>query len=311
MNPVQKEAVLHVGSHLLIVAGPGTGKTMTLSHRIAHLIDSGRAGPAEILALTFTNKAAREMRERVNALLLGAQAGDVQVHTFHGFCLDVLRNDGEMLNLPRDFTLCPEFDAPDLARDIISKSDASKKLSTKFLKNISQMKIDSVMAKEHDSSHNDLLPLFVKYQQKLRDLEMLDLDDLEVETFRLFANHPDVCLKYATRYPKIFVDEYQDTNAIQVALLKMLANSVPHSFTLSHEPCAAELCAIGDPDQAIYGFRGADLRYFHSFFNVEISRKKSLNTVHHSFSGAQRFFSSSAVRPQSLQTYFESVTIVL
>jgi superfamily I DNA/RNA helicase len=254
LNPAQREAVLHRDGHLLIVAGPGTGKTMALSHRVAHLIASGQAAPSQILALTFTNKAAKEMRERINALIDRKSVGEVQVVTFHGFCLNVLRDHGEQLNLPSNFGLCSEYDASVLARQIMSEAGVGKKPVARFLKSLPQLKMVSVVGKKDELSQDEHYPLFQKYQQRLRELGMLDLDDLEVETLRLFRYHPEVCQEYAERFPMVFVDEYQDTNSIQVALLKSLVRTGD-----------GEICAIGDPDQAIYGFRGADVRNFHSF----------------------------------------------
>jgi DNA helicase-2/ATP-dependent DNA helicase PcrA len=254
LNPAQREAVLHRDGHLLIVAGPGTGKTMALSHRVAHLIASGQAAPSQFLALTFTNKAAKEMGERINALIDRVSVGEVQVVTFHGFCLNVLRDHGERLNLPSNFGLCSEYDVSVLAQQIMSEASVGKKPAARFLKKLSQLKMVSAVGKKDELSQDEHYPLFQKYQQRLRELGMLDLDDLEVETLRLFQHHPEVCQEYAERFPMVFVDEYQDTNSIQVALLKALVSTGD-----------GEICAIGDPDQAIYGFRGADVQNFHSF----------------------------------------------
>jgi DNA helicase-2/ATP-dependent DNA helicase PcrA len=255
LNPEQKEAVQHQGSHLLIMAGPGTGKTMTLSHRIAHLIQSNQASPNQILALTFTNKATREMGERIDRLFQGtARCEKVWVSTFHGFCLEILRHEGERLGLPSSFHVCSEMDVPILARQVISGFGGGKQVAAAFLKNLSRLKIHSVTRDITDPADKDLLPYFQKYQENLRDLQMLDLDDLEVETLRLFQKHPEFCREYARRFPRIFVDEYQDTSPIQVALLRTLAKAG-----------SVEVCAIGDPNQAIYGFRGADARHFHRF----------------------------------------------
>jgi DNA helicase-2/ATP-dependent DNA helicase PcrA len=255
LNPAQREAVQHQGSHLLIMAGPGTGKTMTLSHRIAHLIQSRQASPSQILALTFTHKATREMGERINRLLQGSVRGkEVWVSTFHGFCLEILRHEGERLALPSSFLVCSEMDVPILARQVISEFGGGKRVAAAFLKNLPRLKIHSATKDITDPPNKDLLPYFQKYQQKLRDLRMLDIDDLEVETLRLFQEHPEVCREYAGRFPRIFVDEYQDTSPIQVALLRTLAKAG-----------SVEICVIGDPNQAIYGFRGADAHGFHRF----------------------------------------------
>jgi DNA helicase-2/ATP-dependent DNA helicase PcrA len=259
LNPAQKEAVLHQGSHLLIVAGPGTGKTMTLTHRIAYQIRSRLASPEEILALTFTNKAAAEMRKRLAALLPDEQGAEITVSTFHAFCLNVLREKGTLLGLPLDFGLVSELDAAALARQVLSESKKGVRSVAKFLRGLPGLKLASL----GEGKRNDpFFDLYEKYQQKLRNLGMLDLNDLEVETLRLLRNHPEVVVELAKRFPKIFVDEYQDTNQTQVAILKSL---VYPPCAERPVPCPVSVCAIGDPDQAIYGFRGADVENFHRF----------------------------------------------
>jgi DNA helicase-2/ATP-dependent DNA helicase PcrA len=254
LNPEQREAVLHRGSHLIVVAGPGTGKTMTLSHRIAHLIQSGQASPSQVLALTFTNKAAREMEERISNLISKQRDGAVRVSTFHRFCLQVLRKEGENLSLPPFFNICSESDVPILVKQVISESGGEKRITNKLLKDLPRLKMASIMADNTDPDISSLLPYFGRYQEKLRELGMLDLDDLQVEALRLFYEEPEICGKYAERFSWIFVDEYQDTNRVQVALLKALI-----------QIGSGEICAIGDPDQAIYGFRGADVQNFFRF----------------------------------------------
>jgi superfamily I DNA/RNA helicase len=254
LNPEQKEAVLHCGGHLIIVAGPGTGKTMTLSHRIAHLIRSGQISPSQVLALTFTNKAAREMEERISNLIPEQRDGAVWVSTFHGFCLQVLRKEGESLSLSPSFNVCSELDVPILVKQVLSESGGEKRITNKLLKDLPRLKMASIMADKTDSDLSDLLPYFQRYQQKLRELGMLDLDDLQVEVLRLFYEEPEKCGEYAESFPWIFVDEYQDTNRVQVALLKALI-----------QIGSGKICAIGDPDQAIYGFRGANVQNFFRF----------------------------------------------
>jgi len=293
LNAAQRQAVLHQGGHLLIVAGPGTGKTMTLTHRIAYQIQSGQTQPEQILALTFTNKAAREMAKRLAALLSEAVSRPIRVGTFHSFCLEILRNEAQKLNLSPDFTLCSELDAALLAKEAFSEAKKSALGAAGFLKALPQLK----MARLNPVPHQDLDPVFQKYEDKLKALGMLDLQDLEVETVRLFRDHPEVCHTYSLRFPKIFVDEYQDTNPLQVALLKLLVGtalepvetsnfsqgegnqgivrrhtlSMPHNQsrgltqTLRKRAVSSVICAIGDPDQAIYGFRGADVQNFHRF----------------------------------------------
>jgi ATP-dependent DNA helicase UvrD/PcrA len=286
LNPAQRRAVLHTGGPLLIVAGPGTGKTMTLTHRIVHQLRSGTAVPEQILALTFTNKAADEMRERISNLLrvvvppekghgqrLKDNKGSVRVATFHGFCLEVLRQEGTHLNLPADFTLCSEQDVPILARQAQLELGVGKKKMGQFLKNLSRLKTASVMSVDLDPDLKTLQPFFEAYNGRLRALNMFDLDDLEVETLRLFLDYPDICTAHAERFPRVFVDEYQDTNPIQVELLKALfhADSLSDHKEMDspdqdrQQAVSREICAIGDPDQSIYGFRGSDVGNFHRF----------------------------------------------
>ena len=285
LNPAQRAAVLYTGGPLLIVAGPGTGKTMTLTHRIVHQIRSGTTRPEQILALTFTNKAAGEMRERISTLIetvkstvgggknLANSGPSVRVATFHGFCLDVLRQEGVKLNLPADFTLCSEKDVPLLVHQALAESGAGVNKRGLFLKNLPRLKTASIMGVDSDPALVTLQPFFKAYNEKLRALHMLDLDDLEVETLRLFRSHPDICATYADRYPKLFIDEYQDTNPIQVELLKALFYAASLTGNVgrdsreqnSQRSVSMEVCAIGDPDQSIYGFRGSDVAGFHRF----------------------------------------------
>ena len=273
LNPEQREAVIHGKGHLLIVAGPGTGKTMTLTHRIAYLLRSGTIRGGNILALTFTHKAAREMKERLLGLIGHENGKTVFVSTFHGFCLDVLRRDGHYLDLPEPFSLCSETDTHVLAEEAVLEALNGKNqrnTARRFLKNLPELKLIAISNKEHDSALDDLSSVFTKYQEKLRHLGMLDLDDLEVETLRLFNEHPDIRQKYARQFPHIFVDEYQDTNPVQVELLKRMVYAETHGSENPGKapsvgaPCAV-ICAIGDPNQAIYGFRGADIANFHGF----------------------------------------------
>jgi len=281
LNPGQKEAVLHQGSHLLIVAGPGTGKTMTLTHRMAYQIRSQLASAEEILSLTFTNKAAAEMRKRLTALLPEEHGAQIKVSTFHAFCLQVLREKGSVLGLPADFVLLSETDAAALARQVLSESKKGVRSVSRFLRELPGLKLASL---NEDKKSDPLFDFYEKYQLKLRVLRMLDLHDLEVETLRIFQNHPDVAAELGKRFPKIFVDEYQDTNRTQVEILKLMVSCGTHLPCALHPvedpvadpelgrreqsrraPRTVYLCAIGDPDQAIYGFRGADVANFHRF----------------------------------------------
>jgi len=311
LNPEQKEAVIHHGEHLLIVAGPGTGKTLTLTHRIAYLLREGMARPEQILALTFTNKAAREMEDRIKALLPEMASDEIFVATFHRFCLEVLREKGDLLGLPPDFTLCPEPDVFLLTQQVAAESGQGKRVAGRFMKALPALKRSPHPRQDPRDFEEALFPLFDRYQERLRNLGMLDLDDLEVETLRLFRDHPETAEDLGTRFPWVFVDEYQDTNPTQVAILKaivfpLIATSQEfkddryqgdvysksddfsegqgsqgierrHTVRMSHnQSCgltqrlrkravSVRLCAIGDPDQAIYSFRGADIQNFYAF----------------------------------------------
>ena len=255
LNPTQREAVLHRGSHLLITAGPGTGKTLTLTHRIAHMIREGEATPEQVLALTFTNKAAGEMRERIARLLEhGGPGALVRVCTFHRFGLQTLRVEGPRIGIPRDFRICSETDAAELARRAVEEAGAPARRARRLLSRMSRLKAAEILGLPPAAGDVELHPVFRAYQRRLRSLGMLDLDDLETETLRLFRHHPGVCRDAGARFPCVFVDEYQDTSPVQAALLGTLAREGGSRIT-----------AIGDPDQAIYGFRGAEAARFPAF----------------------------------------------
>jgi DNA helicase-2/ATP-dependent DNA helicase PcrA len=253
LNEEQRTAVCHDGGYLLVVAGPGTGKTTTLTHRIAHLIRQGVAPAENILALTFTRKAAGEMAERISRLIKNEGAVKVYVSTFHAFCLDVLREHGERIGIPQGFTLCSEADAEVITKGLLVESGAQKRVLNRFVKALPEIRTSFVMESD-ESIDQEMVRLLEIYQRRLRAMGMLDLDELEIEVLRLFRDHADVAKGFAARFPWIFVDEYQDTNPVQVGIIKCIAGSGP-----------VTLCAIGDPDQAIYGFRGADVKNFLGF----------------------------------------------
>ncbi len=242
LNPSQQQAVRHGRGHLLIVAGPGTGKTHTLAHRIAYV--AGRfAKLEEILAITFTNKAAEEMRQRVMKLV-GSAAAKMTVGTFHAFCLGLLREHHQQANLPQDFEIIGEEEQHELAKALWPARSAAERGN--LLEKISRGKaIDEKGAEEHAAREI--------YEAALRRRGQLDFDDLLVEAIRLLENNETVKNAIHQRYCWIFVDEYQDLNPAQHRLLKLLVHA------------QAMLTAIGDPNQAIYGFRGADVTYFSRF----------------------------------------------
>lgn len=254
LNPEQTEAVLYGKGHLLVNAGPGTGKTMTLTHRIASLLRNGMARSEEILALTFTNKATEEMKERVGKLV--PDSGAIKVNTFHRFCLDLLRKEAGKLGLLSGFNICPEQDVPFLVWQVAEESGAGKRQARELLKNLPVMKIKNYEADGELKGlfSEKLISLFYRYQEKLRGLCMLDLDDLESETLRLLKIDHGIATGLAENRPWIFIDEYQDTSPVQVEIIRAIVNKGN-----------VNLCAIGDPDQSIYGFRGADVVNFMGF----------------------------------------------
>ncbi len=262
---MQRKAVLHTGTHLIINAGPGTGKTLTLTHKIATEIRLQNILPDQVLALTFTNKAAREMKERINILLPGISEKGISISTFHGFCLNCLREEGRNIDISPDFSVCSEGDSMLMVDDAADEIGTDKQTVSKFKKALPDLKLMTAMGKEPGEDCSDILPLLKGYGKRLKSFNMLDFDDLECETLRLFSGHPDIALKYAVRFKRVFVDEFQDTNHVQSLILKKL---IRDNINL--------ICAIGDPDQAIYGFRGADadnfLRFIYDFPGaVEIS----------------------------------------
>ena len=256
LNPEQREAVQHVDGPLLVLAGAGSGKTRMLTHRIAHLIESGAARPWEILAVTFTNKAASEMRGRVERLV-GSGSGDtrgVWVSTFHSTCVRILRRDGTQLGYEPNFAIYDQDDSLALVKRVLKAIGADEKAwpprgirsSIDRLKNRGLLPAD--LAREGTLEAKRLSDIYQRYQKELRRANALDFGDLILLTAQLFEHHPGVLASYQRRWKYLLVDEYQDTNPIQYRLLRLLA--------ASHH----NLCVVGDEDQSIYRFREADIR---------------------------------------------------
>ena len=256
LNPEQREAVQHVGGPLLVLAGAGSGKTRMLTHRIAHLIESGAARPFEILAVTFTNTAAREMRERVERLI-GSGVGDtrgVWVSTFHSTCVRILRRDGAQLGYEPNFAIYDQDDSLALVKRVLRAIGADEKAwpPRGIRTAIDRLKNRGLLPS--DLTHDDSLEgkrlrdVYQRYQKELRRANALDFGDLILLTARLFEHHPDVLASYQRRWKYVLVDEYQDTNPIPYRLLRLLS--------ASHQ----NLCVVGDEDQSIYKFREADIR---------------------------------------------------
>jgi DNA helicase II / ATP-dependent DNA helicase PcrA len=249
----QRDSVLHRGGPLLIVAGAGSGKTRVLTRRIAHLIASGDAAPWQILAITFTNKAADEMRKRV-AELVGPRAGRMWVSTFHSACVRILRAHGDRLGYKGSFTIYDDADSRRLVEIVCRELDIdTKKLSPRsILGQISQAKSRQQGPREYRAAaltifDRRVADVFDRYQDRMVAANAMDFDDLLLNTVRLFREHPDVLEHYRTRFTHILIDEYQDTNAVQNALAVLLAGD--------HR----NIVVVGDSDQSVYRFRGADI----------------------------------------------------
>ena len=275
LNDQQRAAVVHSGSPLLIVAGAGSGKTRVLTHRIAYLLAERRAHPGQILAITFTNKAAGEMKERVEQLV-GPRAAAMWVMTFHSACVRILRRESKRLGFTSSFSI---YDAADSKRlmalvcrdlDLDPKRYPPKSFSAK----ISQLKNELVDEEDYAAQaagaesgayERTLAQAYALYQSRLREANALDFDDLIMTTVHLLRAFPDVAEHYRRRFRHILVDEYQDTNHAQYALVRELVGAAP---VPGEEPAGpeypqvppAELCVVGDADQSIYAFRGATIR---------------------------------------------------
>ncbi|MBA6433556.1 MULTISPECIES: DNA helicase PcrA [Streptomyces] len=260
LNEQQRAAVEHTGSPLLIVAGAGSGKTRVLTHRIAYLLGARSTHPGQILAITFTNKAAGEMKERVEELV-GPRANAMWVSTFHSACVRILRRESKKLGFTSSFSI---YDAADSKRlmalvcrdlDLDPKRFPPKSFSAK-ISNLKNELIDeeTFAGQAADGFEKTLAEAYVMYQARLREANALDFDDIIMTTVNLLQAFPDVAEHYRRRFRHVLVDEYQDTNHAQYTLVRELVG------TDTEETTAAELCVVGDADQSIYAFRGATIR---------------------------------------------------
>ncbi|MCV2395471.1 UvrD-helicase domain-containing protein [Actinotalea sp. M2MS4P-6] len=268
LNPPQREAVLHHGSPLLIVAGAGSGKTRVLTHRIAYQLATGRLRASQVLAITFTNKAAAEMRERV-AALVGPAARAMWVSTFHSACVRILRREASTLGLRSSFSIYDSADSQRLITLVTRELDLDpKKFPAKGLASkISALKDELVGPEAYAASvggnafDEALAAVYTRYQERLRQAHALDFDDLIMTTVRLLQANPAVAEHYRRRFRAILVDEYQDTNHAQYVLVRELTG---HTGQPEADPAHAvprgELTVVGDADQSIYAFRGATIR---------------------------------------------------
>jgi DNA helicase-2/ATP-dependent DNA helicase PcrA len=259
LNPTQKQAVETIEGPLLIVAGPGSGKTRVITHRVAYLIKVCGINPYRIMAVTFTNKAAREMQERLEKLL-GQTAGDLTLGTFHAICARILRQEGKAIGLDSRFVIYDEEDQLSLIKQSLNELDLDHKQYTpkaiqsaiKYAK--SRLLTPAEYADQTSSYFEGIVQrVYERYQQSLTRNHGVDFDDLLMRTVQLFNDHPKILARYQSRYLHILVDEFQDTNITQYMLIKQLAGK--------HR----NVCVVGDPDQSIYSWRFADLRNILSF----------------------------------------------
>jgi DNA helicase-2/ATP-dependent DNA helicase PcrA len=254
LNPAQHDAVIHRGGPLLVVAGAGSGKTRVLTHRIAHLIEEEGMSPFEILAITFTNKAAGEMKERVGRLV-GPVAQKMWVSTFHSACVRILRRDADRIGYPSRFSIYDQADSVRLCGYVIRDLNLdSKRFPARSIQaTISAVKNENVSATEYADGASQIFEkriadIYLEYQRRLQAAAAMDFDDLLQRTVELFRGHDDVLAGWRNRFGHVLVDEYQDTNQVQNELVVLLGRE--------HR----QVTAVGDQDQSIFAFRGADMR---------------------------------------------------
>jgi len=260
LNDMQQEAVYHTEGPLLILAGAGSGKTRVLTHRIAYLIDEKGVNPWNILAITFTNKAAGEMRERVDRIV-GYGSESVWVSTFHSMCVRILRRYIDRLGYDSNFTIYDTDDQKTLMKDVCKYLQVDTKMYRErtLLGAISSAKDEMISPEEFtlnaegDFNRRKIAQVYTEYEKQLRANNALDFDDLLVKTVQLFQTQPDVLEQYQNRFRYIMVDEYQDTNTVQFKLVSILAGKYQN------------LCVVGDDDQSIYKFRGANIKNILNF----------------------------------------------
>ena len=270
LNERQKEAVLHTEGPLLVFAGAGAGKTKTVTHRIMHLIKNG-VEPKNILAITFTNKAAKEMRDRVMTAIENdpglktiSPAEKPFLSTFHSLGVHIIKENARMIGLTRHFSIFDKSDSLKTVRDIIKDMGLDIKLYEpgKILGIISREKSNLLEAEEYRETlqgenftgwHGLVAQVWLQYEKKLAEEKALDFDDLLLKTYKILKNHPDILEKYQNTWKYIHVDEYQDTNKVQYMTVKLLAEKNKN------------LCVVGDIDQNIYSWRGADIKNIMNF----------------------------------------------
>jgi len=278
LNPEQRKAVLYRGSALLIVAGAGSGKTRVLTHRIAHLLATKELWPSQILSITFTNKAAAEMRERVESLI-GQSAEGMWIRTFHSACLQILRREAERLGHDSNFTVYDSGDTRALLRRLLREAgaedaDIKPQQAAAMISNAkNELKDAEDFARNADRSNprqRIVAEVFQAYTEELKRNNAFDFDDLIAETVNLLRAFPEVRARYQKKFRHVLIDEYQDTNHAQYALIREFTRPLPPEHQLVNEETGevmppADLTVVGDSDQSIYAFRGADIRNITEF----------------------------------------------
>ena len=259
LNPHQREAVEAIEGPLLIAAGPGSGKTRVITHRIAYLVRVCGISPYRILAVTFTNKAAREMKDRLHRLV-GTRAGQLSMGTFHSFCARILRQDGKHVGLDSNFTIYDDEDQMSLVKKAMEEADLDpRRYPPRSVQGVIS-RAKCLLMDSHGLSQNyqsyfeeQAAKVYRRYEELLTQNNSVDFDDLLMKAVQLLRDHPEVLKKYQRRYLHVLVDEFQDTNVVQYALAKLLAGE--------HR----NICVVGDADQSIYSWRHADIRNILSF----------------------------------------------
>jgi DNA helicase-2/ATP-dependent DNA helicase PcrA len=263
LNPVQKEAVLQTDGPVMILAGAGSGKTKTLVTRITYLLDEKNLSPHQLLALTFSNKAAREMRERIAHELPHLDIGSLQITTFHAFCARLLRSEANYLGLSRNFTIYDEGESKAIAKSLLERRGISTKEINPFeiLSYIDTLKNNGYypgreMSEGAAQTTDEYFGYFEEYESELHRANAVDFGGLITAVIQLFEKFPDVLARYQSRYHYVLVDEYQDTNRAQFELIRMLCGK------------RRNICVVGDEDQSIYSWRGADIRNILDFEKI-------------------------------------------
>ena len=309
LNDAQKEAVATIHGPLLVVAGPGSGKTSVLTHRIAYMVAGGEVQARNILAMTFTNKAAGEMRNRVTDLLAVAGLGEekVWIHTFHGFCSKILRIEHLAAGIPSAYTILDSSDSKTVVKSVVRELhkerdyDTPRKLKD-LVSSISRLKNGGFVRTSDDFSK-----IYSEYCIRLKRMGALDFDDLIGRTYDLFENNPHILAKYSGRFTHVLIDEYQDTNPMQYNLMKILTEQ------------NRNICVVGDMDQSIYGFRMATPEIMQTFLkdfhetktvNLTVNYRSTLNILDVAYSIIEGNESEHRARLTTDKDQGEKVTVV-